>query len=296
VQQQQQELLRQVQQQGGQHSSPNGPHASLSNGNGSTPFNMANANGAPSPHGNASSPRSQNSTSGQLSSGHVPVLVQIANKIKQQYPNMNDEEVQKHASQQIQMWQQQASQGGPKRPQATNQAALNAAVGAMNSAAHANNNVNAVSGGNAGFPQGMSMTPEQLQQLQQAQRMRMMQASQPGAAGRQAQQSAAMHGMNAMGMGGMPMPNGGQGQVSTNSPVMNMARPVSQSGQGQVSRSATPSARSGSMSGPGPQGALSPGGGQARPGSSRAMVGTPQSQSAQPAAAPTPQPNGQSAS
>lgn len=283
--QQQQEMMRQAQTQGGQHSSPNGAAASLANGN--APYNMVNANGAPSPHANASSPRSQNSTTGQLSSGHVPVLNQIANKIKQQYPNMTDEEVQKHASTQIQVWQQQATAstaGQPvKRPQQTNQAALNAAVGAMNSAAHASNNVNAMAGG---FPQGMpQMTPEQMQQFQ---RMRMMQAQQQNAAGRQPQQGPGqMHGMNGMGMGGMPM-QGAQAGVVANSPVMNMARPVSQGGQGQVSRSATPSGRSGSLSGP--QGALSPGAQQQRPGSSRAMVGTPQAQTAPPASTGTPQP------
>jgi chromatin modification-related protein VID21 len=291
VQQQQQELMRQAQ-QNGQHSSPNGPHASLVNG--SSSYNMPNANGAPSPHGNASSPRSQNSTSGQLSSGHIPVLNQIANKIKQHNPQMSDEDVQKLATNQITMWQQQAAAAAVnqthKRPAPQNQAALNAAVGAMNSAAHASNNAIA-----ANFAQqNQGLTPEQMQQYQ-AQRMRMMQAAQAqaqqqGVAGRQGQQSSpAMHNMNMA--GGLPM-NSAQGAMAANSPVMSMARPVSQGGPRPTSRSGTPNvrdARSGSMSGPG---AGSPGPQQQhqRPGSSRAMVGTPQSLSAQPISAPAPAP------
>lgn len=274
--QQQQELMRQAQQGGVQHSSPNNAHAGLANGN----FNMAN--GAPSPsnlNGTASSPRSQNSA-GQLSSGHVPVLTQIANRIKQQFPNMADEEVQKHATTQIQMWQQSASNQGQKRPQPQNQAALNAAVGAMNSAAHASNQ--AV---NANFPQHQApsqMSPEQMQQIQ---RMRMIQAQQQqqNGAARQPQHAANMPGMN-MGLQSQMM---SQGQMAANSPVMNMARPVSQGNTSQISRSATPNtqnARSGSMSAQQQQQAVgSPVPQQVRPGSSKAMQGlTPQPQQNQP--------------
>jgi hypothetical protein len=248
---QQEQLLRQQAQQAqhnGPHSSPNGPHASLVNGKGMNNAAymaaMAGANSVPSPsgavNGNASSPRSQSSATGQaLSSGHVPVLTQMMNKFREQYPQMSDEEIQKLATQQLTVWQQQATAAAAgqaqKRPQPHNQAAVNAAMGAVNAGAHAANAAIA-----AQYGQGM-MTNEQVQAYNQ--RMRMQQAAQRGMP------------MNAQQMQQQGMMAGPMGT----SPVMNMARPVSQHGQvpvqipgqgqgGQMSRSVTPrDQRSGSQ-------------------------------------------------
>ncbi|KPI46012.1 Chromatin modification-related protein eaf1 [Cyphellophora attinorum] len=212
LQQQQHALAMQNQQtNGGQQSSPNGVTASLANGN------MLNGAASPSTNVNGvgatsqTSPRSGQQATGPLSSGHIPAVTQIANKLP---------------------------------------------IGAMNAGAHASNNAM----GNPGFPQGQSMpqlTPEQIQQYQ-AQRMRVLAAQQAqqqqqanGAAPRQAQQ-----GMN-MGLQAPAMMNAQQGGMPAGSPVMNMARPVSQgqlsaatAQQQQMSRSVTPSghtARSGSI-------------------------------------------------
>jgi chromatin modification-related protein VID21 len=246
---QQEQLMRQAQQaQNGPHSSPNNPHAGLANGQGlnnaayrAAMAAAANGSGSPSGPMNGSSPRPNTANSGQaLSSGHVPVLTQIANKIREHHPNLSDEEVQRLASQQLQTYQHQATQAAAghtsqKRPQ-HNQAALNAALGAMN----AGNNASAATAASAaqlGHP-GM-MTNEQVQQYNQ--RIRMQQAQQHAQRNLQAMQMQQQMG------GGMPNVNGIAG-----SPVMNMARPVSQHAnpQGHMSRSATPrDQRSGSQSG-----------------------------------------------
>ncbi|KIW94498.1 uncharacterized protein Z519_04474 [Cladophialophora bantiana CBS 173.52] len=240
---QQEQLLRQAQQaQNGPHSSPNNPHAALANGQGmnnaayraAMAAATANGNGSPSRHMNGSSPRPNTANSGQvLSSGHVPVLTQIANKIREHHPNLSEEEVQRLASQQLQTYQHQATAAAAgqnhKRPQPHNQAALNAALGAVN----AGNNASAAAAAAAAAAQlghpGM-MTNEQLQQYNQ--RIRMQQAQQHAARNLQAMQMQQIAGMT----------NG-----MANSPVMNMARPVSQHGnQGQISRSATPRDQRGS--------------------------------------------------
>lgn len=229
---QQEQLMRQAQQaqqaQNGVHSSPNNPHAVLAAGKGMNNAAymsaMAGANGigSPSPrmNGAAASPRPNMASSGQaLSSGHIPVLTQIANKIREHHPNLSEEEVQSLASQQITSYQQQATAAAAgqthKRPQ-THQAALNAAMGAVNAGNHAAAN----QFGHAGM-----MTNEQVQQYNQ--RMRMQQAQQHAVRGMQGPMQPGVIGA---------MPNG-----MSNSPVMNMARPVSQhTNQGQMSRSATP--------------------------------------------------------
>lgn len=227
---QQEQLMRQAQQaQNGVHSSPNNPHAALAAGKGMNNAAymsaMAGANGVGSPsahmNGASASPRPATANSGQaLSSGHIPVLTQIANKIREHHPNLSEEEVNRLASQQITQYQQQATAAAAgqthKRPQPHNQAALNAAIGAVNAG-----NAAAAQFGHAG---GM-MTNEQIQQYNQ--RMRMQQAQQHAVRGMQGQMQPGVMG---------PIPNG-----MNNSPVMNMARPVSQhANQGQMSRSATP--------------------------------------------------------
>lgn len=243
---QQEQLMRQAQQaQNGVHSSPNNPHAALAAGKGMNNAAymaaMGGANGVGSPgHMNhaSASPRPTTATSGQaLSSGHIPVLTQIANKIREHHPNLSDDEVNRLASQQITQYQQQATAAAAgqtqKRQQPHNQAALNAAIGAVNAGNHASNAAAAAAAAAQFGHQGM-MTNEQIQQYNQ--RMRMQQAQQHAVRGMQGQMQPGVMGA---------MPNG-----MSNSPVMTMARPVSQhANQGQMSRSATPrDQRSGSQS------------------------------------------------
>lgn len=233
---QQEQLMRQ-QAQNPPHSSPNNLHAALANGQGmnnaayrAAMVAAANGNGSPSGPMNGSSPRPTTANSGQaLSSGHIPVLTQIANKIREHNPNLSDDEIQRLASQQLQNYQHQATQAAagqtaPKRPHAHNQAALNAAVGAVNAG-----NIASVGTAAAQQLQGHPMmTNEQVQQYNQ--RIRMQQAQQHAQRNMQAMQ---MQQQLASGMS-----NG-----IAISPVMNMVRPVSQHanpGQGQMSRSATP--------------------------------------------------------
>ncbi|RVX72288.1 hypothetical protein B0A52_04492 [Exophiala mesophila] len=243
---QQEQLMRQAQQaQNGAHSSPNGPHGGMVNGKGMNNAAymaaMAGANGVgPSPgpmNGTPASPRPP--SSGQaLSSGHIPVLTQVANKIREHHPNMAEADIQRLASQQIASYQQQATAAAAgqtqKRPAPLNQAALNAAMGAVNAGNHASA---AAAAAAAQFQQGHPgmMTNEQVQQFQH--RMRMQQAQQNNVPRNiQGQMQAGMMQNMANGMNG--------------SPVMNMARPVSQhANQGQMSRSATPrDQRAGSQS------------------------------------------------
>ncbi|KIW12317.1 hypothetical protein PV08_09594 [Exophiala spinifera] len=236
---QQEQLMRQAQQaQNGAHSSPNNTNAALAAGKGinnaAYMAAMGSANGVGSPanmsHASAS-PRPATANSGQaLSSGHIPVLTQIANKIREHHPNLSDDDVNRLASQQITQYQQQATAAAAgqaqKRHQPHNQAALNAAIGAVNAGNHASNAAAAAAAA-AQFGQSM-MTQEQIQQYNQ--RMRMQQAQQHGVRGMQGQMQPGM------------IPNG-----MSNSPVMNMARPVSQhTNQGQMSRSATPRDQRGS--------------------------------------------------
>lgn len=243
---QQDQLLRQAQ-AGGSHSSPTPNQASMANGQGvnaSTAFmnsmNGATGQASPSAMGNIASPRPPSSHVPQsLSSGPMPKINQLYAGIKERHPTMSDDEVRNIATQQLLQWQQQATAaaaGNANRPK-VNQAALNAAMGAANSGAFAaaSQNANAMnmnSGVNsaATVNQGI-MSYEQAQQYHQ--RMRMQQAQQNAARGMAAPTGAGM----------------------TNSPVMNMVRPVSQHSQSGMANgvnrnSATPAGeqRSGSVS------------------------------------------------
>ncbi|KPI40207.1 uncharacterized protein AB675_11539 [Cyphellophora attinorum] len=114
---------------------------------------------------------------GPLSSGHLPAVTQIANKLRQQYPNMSEEEIQRASTAQIQTWQRQKRQQQQQQQQnPPSQEALNAAIRAMNAGAQAS--INAM--GSSGFPQGQGMpqpTPKQILQYE-AQRMRLLAAQQ----------------------------------------------------------------------------------------------------------------------
>lgn len=242
AQQQQLLLARQAQvQQGvnGNHSSPNLPSAAMANGQGGQAAYMAalaTANGMASPsvqmNGNGTSPRSNaaNMGGGQpLSSGPIPVIQQLTAKIRAENPNLSGEEAQQLATQQM----MNAQQNYQAQTQKRNQAALNAAMGAANAGQQA---ANAAAYAQAALnPQGQQ-PPMMSNEAVQAYNQRMRQTQQAMQA-QQRQNMAAGLGPNGM------MPN------MTGSPIMNMARPVS-----QHSRSATPRERSGShngMNGPG---------------------------------------------
>lgn len=284
----QEQLIRQAQQQAqqnGQHSSPNMVQATMANGqNGNAAF-MMNQNGQGSPSGNAASPRPNSSQMGaqSLSSGSIPKINQLYANIKARNPNMSDEEVGAIATQQLFAWQQQATAaaaGQAQRPKGVNQAAINAAVGAANSGANFAANMVANNG-----QHGM-MDYNQVQQYNQ--RMRLQQA--------QAQQAAAAR-------GGMQGHNMGHG-VMNNSPVMNMARPVSQHGpnqtvpgtnamnRNQVPRDQRSGSTSNSMGSGQMNGMVGQGGQQQAPAQQQQQQQAPQAtgQQASPGSAPTPTP------
>jgi hypothetical protein len=270
LQQQQQLMLAARQQQhqhqgsngsSGQHSSPNMTNAGLAgaNGNPNSPAflaALATSNGVPSPSmpgghvngvGNAGSPRMPNSHSLSSSTSMIPAISQLAANIQRQNPEMSPEDIQRHATAQLNVYrQQQMAQNTSQK--SMNQAALNAAAGAANTNAH---NANASS---YSRPQGM-MTNEQVQVYNT--QLRQQQAAQRASAGYGGVSLGAGLGTNMNGnMGG---PGGMAG--FTGSPVLNMSRPVSNhAGQGQLSRSATPRDQRGSSSGGMTQG--SPRGGQ----------------------------------
>jgi chromatin modification-related protein VID21 len=249
AQQQQLLLARQAQiQQGvnGNHSSPNLPNAAMANGQGGQAAYMAalaTANGMSSPsvlmNGNATSPRSHAANMGgqPLSSGPIPVIQQLTAKIRAENPTLSGEEAQQLATQQMMAAQQNYQAQTQKR----NQAALNAAMGAANSGQVA---TNAAAYAQAALtPQNQQQGPMMSNEAVQAYNQRMRQTQQA----LQAQQRQGM-------VGGLPngmMPN------MTGSPIMNMARPVS-----QHSRSATPRERSGSHNGMNVPGQGSPRNGQ----------------------------------
>lgn len=233
IKQQQQQLLlaRQAQAQhgvNGNHSSPNLPNAAMVNGGGGQAAYMAalaTANGMPSPsmpmNGNASSPRPNTANMGgqPLSSGPIPVIQQFMAKIRQELPNLSPEEAQQLATQQM----MNASVNYQAQTQKRNQAALNAAMGAANAgqaAANAAANAAAMAAAAAAGQQPPMMSNEAVQAYNQ--RMRQNQQALLGQ-----QRAGVAAGMGTNGMMGM-----------TGSPVLNMARPVSQ--HGQMSRSATP--------------------------------------------------------
>ena len=218
------------------HSSPNIGHA-VANTNGNNQALMAamHANSASSPqngmpNGTAGSPRQAYAgmTAQTLSSGHIPTISALMHDISQRHPEYTQEEVNRVATQNLQILQKQqaaaqatASASGRHTQRHHNQAAMNAAAGAANAAAAA---------ASAQYPQRQGMmTNEQVQQYNM--QLRQQQAAQD-------MQRRSLPGpMGMQGMSGMPLP----GSMSA-SPVLNMARPVSQHAQtqGQMSRSATP--------------------------------------------------------
>ena len=245
VQQQQllaQQAARQHAGQGGNHSSPNAPNASLATPNGvnSSAYMaaLAGANGSSSPavqgDGTQRSPRHQAGLQnmGQaLSSGQIPLINKISSQIRAQYPHFTDEQVFQAATHQLTIYSQQVQNASAvpniQKQRTLNQAALNAAMGAANAGAHA-------SALAAAYGQNQAMmTNEQVQQYNQ--RMRAQQAAQ-----------------RAGGFPGNAMSTNGLATGMGASPVLNMARPVSQhsahsasgqgqlQGHGQISRSATP--------------------------------------------------------
>ncbi|ERF75402.1 hypothetical protein EPUS_00195 [Endocarpon pusillum Z07020] len=253
LQQQQQMMLatRQHQQQGsngstGQRSSPNMSNAGIAgaNGNPNSPAFLATmvaSNGVPSPSmpgshangvGNAGSPRLANGH--PLSSGVMPAISQLAAGIQRQNPEMAAEDVQRLATSQLNAYRQHAAQNASQK--SMNQAALNAAAGAANASAHAAN-------ASTYSRQGM-MTNEHVQAYNA--QLRHQQAAQRANGGYGNASLSAGFGMNVNGnMGGL----GGMAGF-TGSPVLNMARPVSNhTAQGQLSRSATPRDQRGSSSG-----------------------------------------------
>jgi chromatin modification-related protein VID21 len=249
AQQQQLLLARQAQmQQGvnGSHSSPNLPNAAMANGQGGQAAYMAalaTANGMPSPsvqmNGNATSPRSNAANMGgqPLSSGPIPVIQQLTAKIRAENPNMSSEEAQQHATSQMMAAQQNYQAQTQKR----NQAAHNAAMGAANAGQVA---ANAAAYAQAALNPQVQPPPMMSNEAVQAYNQRMRQTQQALLA-QQRQTMAAGLGPNGM------MPS------MTGSPILNMARPVS-----QHSRSATPRERSGSHNGLSVPGQGSPRNGQ----------------------------------
>ena len=216
----------------GQHSSPNMPNANMVNGNGvhnaQLAAQYAAVNGMPSPslapNGNAISPRMGNGVPfGQaLSSGHTPAISAFVADEQARHPEMSQAEVTQRATQRLNSYQKQqmqAAQGGLQNAQqahqrnAMHQAALNAAAGAVNAGAHHANNAYARQPGMMRNEDVQAYNLGRAQMLQQQQRA------------------------NA---GQMHMPPNGMGMLPgmTGSPVLPMARPVSQ--HGQMSRSATP--------------------------------------------------------
>lgn len=248
AQQQQLLLARQAQiQQGvnGNHSSPNLPNAAMANGQGSQAAYMAalaTANGMSSPsvqmNGNATSPRSNVANMGgqPLSSGPIPVIQQLTAKIRAENPNLSGEEAQQLATQQMMAAQQNYQAQTQKR----NQAALNAAMGAANAGQAA---ANAAAYAQSALNPQNQPPPMMSNEAVHVYNQRMRQTQQA----LQAQQRQNMAGGLPNGM----MPN------MTGSPIMNMARPVS-----QHSRSATPRERSGSHNGMNVSGQGSPRNGQ----------------------------------
>jgi len=153
-----------------------------------------------------------------LSSGPIPVIQQLIAKIRAENPALSGEEAQQLATKQMMTAQQNYQAQTQKR----NQAALNAAMGAANAGQQA---ATAAAYAQAALS-GPGQPPMMSNEAVQAYNSRMRQTQQALQA-QQRQSMAAGLGPNGM------MPN------MTGSPIMNMARPVS-----QQSRSATPRERS----------------------------------------------------
>lgn len=242
IKMQQEQLLRQAQQNGA-HSSPNVSQASIANVqnvNSTAAYmnalSQASGQGSPLAGASSVSPRPGSSHIPQsLSSGSVPKITQLYASIKERFPALSDEEVQRMATQQLFSWQQQATAAAAgnnsNKQRVANQAAYNAAMGAANAASAAN--LTGPNGGGATSNPGMSY--EQVKAYNE--RMRLQQAQQHAARGMQA-----------------PMASSVGGGTMMHSPVMTMARPTSQHGQvltpGGSMRAATPrEQRSGSVNG-----------------------------------------------
>ena len=231
--------------QNGPHSSPSMVNAAMANGNGGQNAAAALAqyaatNGMSSPsapnNGSGSSPRMANgSAMGQaLSSGHTPTISQLIAEVQARNPEMPPDEVNRQATARLNHYQKQQALHGHAVQQAQRnamqQAALNAAAGAVNPGPH--------NAGNLYHPQRV-MTNEQVQAFHTARQQQQRQGAIPGP----------------MGMTGLAPGAGGHGMVGgiTGSPVLPMARPVSS--HTPHSRSATPrEQRSGSIGMNGAQG------------------------------------------
>lgn len=223
----QQELLRQAQiaRQNGAHSSPNIAQASPAinsaiNNPHLNPLSQANNQASPPAARGPSSSMPQS-----FSSGSMPKINQLFATIKEQNPTMSDEEISNIATRQLLQWQKQATAaaaGAAGAQPKVNQAALNAAIGAANSSAYAaaqnrnamnvNSNMNAQTA--MGHPQMNYATAQQYHE-----RIRLQQQAQNAARG--------IYGPG-------PSPIG-----MTASPVMNIARPVSQHSQHSAMNGAT---------------------------------------------------------
>jgi len=158
-----------------------------------------------------------------LSSAHIPAIAQIENELKTKHPEMSQEEIRRQTTQRLQSQRAQVTQATVGHSSAVqqahkaamHQAALNAAAGGM------------IRNGNFAGQPGI-MTNEQVQAFHHARQAQAIQRASgvQGPIGMPGLQAGAGMGM----MGGM-----------TGSPVLNMARPVSQhASQGPHSRSATP--------------------------------------------------------
>ncbi|KAJ8606477.1 hypothetical protein MRB53_040936 [Persea americana] len=194
-------------QSNGTFSSPHVPQAALANGPNNGPYVNMNQNmnhGSPNNMGNHGSPRAQAHMQ-SLSSGPMPKINQLFVTLRERHPNLPDEEIQKLASQQLMSWSQQqhpvtAVAPQPPRPKG-HQAALNAARGAVNAGQQSAMTMNAM---NATYN-------EQAQQYHQ--RMRQNHT--------------------------VPR-NSSLGPSASMSPMMNVARPVSQHSQASVTGNNVP--------------------------------------------------------
>ena len=232
--------------QSGPHSSPSMANAAMANGNSTQNAaalaQYAATNGMSSPsgpsNGNGSSPGMANgSAMGQaLSSGHTPAISHLIAEVQARHPELSAEEVNRQATARLSQYQKQqalqAAAGHSNAVQqaqrnAMQQAALNAAAGAVNPGAQNGNHL---------IPQQRAMmTNEQAQAYYNARQQHQQQ-----------QRQGPMPGQ--MGMVGLAPGAGGQGMTAgmTGSPVLPMARPVSS--HTPHSRSATPrEQRSGSI-------------------------------------------------
>ena len=284
-QQQQQQQQQQHQQQppplslqgsSGQHSSTNLSGAGVVGGGNSNPSSpaflaaLAASNGISSPSmqgahlngiGGTGSPRLPNSHTNPT--GVVPGVSQLSANLQRQNPEASPEEIQRLTHAQLSMYRQQAPHGVTQK--SMNQAALNAAAGAANAGAHAAN------ASSYSRPPGV-MSSEQIQAYNL--QLRQQQAAQRANGVYNGAGVGANVGMSVSGhAGGMSTAGGITGL--NGSPIMNMARPVSNHNysQGPISRSATPrDQRSSSLGGSGGGAGSNAGMSHGSPGPGQAQV------------------------